>query len=136
MKLFIFICIICSFRAEGDANDCFIRDIDIDGNFGRSNVVKDYKNIGNSDECQTKCENHVADGCKAFVWEEITHDCVLYENIKLIEYDYDEKKKIMGYPKDCINESRLLDWDFSGFKKKKTARYHSIKMATWILLPH
>merc|ERR1719167_946611 len=91
--------------------DCFAKDVDIDGNTFRTNVVTDVRNVYQPADCQRHCQAWASRGCEFFVWEEMTSKCVLYRNLKQIEFDDDPKQKTMGPVTGCFPCFRH-HWDY------------------------
>jgi len=91
---------------------CFEKDVDIDGNFMRSNVVRDILAPTYSPtECQRHCHQWRSRGCEYFVWEEMESSCTLYTDIEHIEHDEDTSEKMMGPVAGCLQCFRH-GWDY------------------------
>merc|ERR1712131_253130 len=97
-----------------DTQFCYERDIDIDGNLFRSNVLADITPpVSSAQDCQSHCKEWKSQGCVAFVYEEVPKTCTLYSNIKHIEYDEDKDKKVMGYVDGCLSAlCHRPGWDY------------------------
>ena len=76
--------------ASVNVDTCYAKDVDIDGNYFRTNVVEDIKPVYTAPDCQKHCQQWANRGCEFFVWEEQKSSCTLYKDIKEIESDVDE----------------------------------------------
>lgn len=81
---------------------CFAQDIDIDGNFWRSNVIKEFTPVASAAECQLICRKNRDAGCAYFVWEATDLDCTLYSGLAGLEHDKDAQAKWLGPVDNCI----------------------------------
>lgn len=90
---------------------CFMRDVDIDGNLWRSNVVADSTRVFSAAACQQSCKDFQAAGCKFFVWERDSNECTLYKDVEHIEHDVDDDVKFMG-PRDGCHGCHLEGFDY------------------------
>ena len=90
---------------------CFMRDVDIDGNIWRSNVVADATRVYSAAACQQSCKEFVNAGCEWFVWERDSNECTLYKDIEEIEHDVDSDVKFTG-PRDGCLGCHLEGFDF------------------------
>jgi len=92
-------------------NECYAANIDIDGNFARTNVVEVIKAVYSPQDCQAHCQKWKRRGCVAFVYQEAKSKCELFKDIKHIEYDEDSKVKVMGNVDGCLDCFRA-GWDY------------------------
>ena len=90
---------------------CFMRDVDIDGNLWRSNVVADSTRVFSAAACQQSCKDFRNAGCEWFVWERDSNECTLYKDVEHIEHDVDDDVKFMG-PRDGCHGCHLEGFDY------------------------
>jgi len=104
-----------AFTAESltttNTNECYAKNIDIDGNYFRSNIVETIKAVYSPQECQGHCQKWANRGCVAFVYQEAKSKCELFSDIKQIEFDEDSKVKVMGQVNGCLPCFRT-GWDY------------------------
>ena len=82
------------------------------GNLFRSNVVADVPvPLASAEVCQWQCRNFKEEGCVAFIYEEVTKECTLYNSVGHIKYDEDKDKKVMGLAEACLPCHRS-GWDY------------------------
>ena len=67
--------------------NCFAKDIDIDGIYFRSNIVTSIANTYSPEACQVHCREWARQGCEYFVFERANNKCRLFSDIEKIEYD-------------------------------------------------
>jgi len=92
-------------------DQCFAKNTDIDGNFGRRNVVEDFENVYSAEACQNHCKSYRSQGCKYFVWEKNDFECTLYNDLGELEHDEDEQEKYVGEVDGCLPCFRQ-GWDY------------------------
>jgi len=92
-------------------NECYAPNVDIDGNYFRTNIVETIKAVYSPQECQGHCQKWAKRGCVAFVYEEAKSKCTLVKDIGEIEYDEDSSLKVMGQVNGCLPCFRL-GWDY------------------------
>lgn len=90
---------------------CFAKDVDIDGNLWRSNVIADIENVPNQVRCQEHCQQQRSKDCQFWVWEARDLECTLYTDLNEMEYDEDSQMKWMGPVDGCIGCHRD-GWDY------------------------
>jgi len=72
------------------------------GKIFRTNVVADFERVESSEVCHQHCEEKKNKGCKYYVWENVTKECVLYKDMDKIEYDKDPDEKCTGSLDGCL----------------------------------
>ena len=89
-----------TFVALASANivneNCYAKDVDIDGAYFRTNVVEDIKPVYTAAGCQQHCQQWSNRGCEYWVWKKHNSKCILYKDIEHIEFDQDRDEKFMG----------------------------------------
>jgi len=98
-------------RAVIPPEQCYAKDVDIDGNTFRTNVVEDVFPVYNAADCQAHCARWQSRGCEFFVWEAQTSQCTLLTDIGHIESDIDTNTKWMGQAQGCLPCFRE-GWDY------------------------
>ena len=79
------------------------------GNLFRRNVVADASEVESPDECHRLCQEKKTEGCKYYVWENVTKDCVLYKGAYHIEYDKDpDEGKCIGQVNKCLGIVHII----------------------------
>ena len=91
--------------------NCFATNIDIDGNYFRSNIVTSIKNVYSQQDCQRHCREWERQGCEYFVFENANNKCRLFHDIEKIEYDADSAEKYVGWREACLPCFRK-GWDY------------------------
>merc|ERR1711953_36478 len=92
--------------------ECYVQNVDIDGNYFRTNVIDEMPGTKTVQHCQHECLQRKSDGCEYFVYEQATHMCTLYNSISQLEYDDDEDElKVLGYTEGCVPCHRP-SWDY------------------------
>merc|ERR1711935_960346 len=63
------------------SNECYAANVDIDGNYFRTNVVETLKAVYSPQECQEHCKRWEKRGCQNWVFQEAKSKCELYKDI-------------------------------------------------------